>query len=44
MELIYCIRFSLQLLAAEGAMVWGLPGRKNFGWQPAWQGILPLPC
>ena len=31
MELISCIRFSLQLLAAEGAMVWGLPGRKNFG-------------
>lgn len=31
MELISCIRLSLQLLAAEGAMVWGLPGRKNFG-------------
>ena len=31
MELISCIRFSLQLLAAEGAMVWGLHGRKNFG-------------
>lgn len=30
-ELISCIRFSLQLLAAEGAMIWGLPGRKNFG-------------